>query len=66
MTYAGGGPQIIDFVKVTGLERSLREHVQIKKRHSIYCSETLSQRLVLQNILGYGHIGKSRRPDQDM
>jgi hypothetical protein len=66
MTYAAGGPQIIDFVRVTGLERSLREHVQIDKRHSVYRSETLSQLLVLQNILGYGRIENSRRLDQDM
>jgi hypothetical protein len=66
MTYAAGGPQIIDFVKVTGLERSLREHVQIDKRHSVYRSATLSQLLVLQNILGYGRMENNRRLDQDM
>jgi hypothetical protein len=66
MTYAAGGPQIIDFVKVTGLERSLREHVQIDKRHSVYRSETLSQLLVLQNILDYCRIENSRSLDQDM
>ena len=66
MTFSAGGSQIIDFVKVTGLERSLREHVQIGKRHSIYRSETLSQLLILQNILGYDRIENSRRMDQDM
>jgi len=66
MTFSAGGSQIIDFVRVTGLERSLREHVQIGKRHSIYRSETLSQLLILQNILGYDRIENSRRIDQDV
>ena len=56
MTFSAGGSQIIDFVRVTGLERSLREHLQIGKRHSTYRSETLSQLLILQNILGYDRI----------
>jgi len=66
MTHSAMGSQVIDFVKVTGLENSLRQHVQIDKRQSTYSAERLSLLLVMQNILGCDRIENSRVLDQDL
>jgi len=65
MTFSAMGPQLVDFMKVIELPKFLKDHVQIEKRQSLYSPDTLSQLLILQNILGYDRIEASRPLDQD-
>jgi hypothetical protein len=65
MTFSAMGPQLVDFMKVIELPRFLKDHVGIEKRQSLYNPDTLSQLLILQNILGYDRIEASRPLNQD-
>jgi hypothetical protein len=65
MTFSAMGPQLVDFMKVIELPRFLKDHVGIEKRQSLYHPDTLSQLLILQNILGYDRIEASRPLNQD-
>jgi hypothetical protein len=58
-------PQLVDFLNVLGLSDILKEHVDIKKRESIYSSPKLSSLLILQNILGYDRIENTQVLDND-
>jgi hypothetical protein len=60
MTYSAMGPQLVDFIRVVGLPKFLKEHISIEKRKSPYPPEKLAQLLVMQNILGYNRIEGSR------
>jgi hypothetical protein len=65
MTFSAMGPQLVDFMRVIGLPRFLKDHLQIEKRQSPYSPDTLSQLLILQNILGYDRIESIRPLNQD-
>lgn len=65
MTFSAMGPQLVDFIRVVGLPKFLKEHISIEKRKSPYPPEKLSQLLVVQNILGYNRIEGSRVLNQD-
>ena len=65
MTFSAMGPQLVDFIRVVGLPRFLKEHIGIEKRKSPYPPEKLSQLLIVQNILGYNRIEGSRVLNQD-
>ena len=64
-TLSAVAPQIIDFMKVTGMPGHLRKHVNIEKRKSTFGSDMISQLMILQNILGYDRIESSRTLNQD-
>jgi len=65
MTFSAMGTHLVDFMKVIELPKFLKDHLQIEKRQSLYSPDTLSQLLILQNILGYDRIESSRPLDQD-
>ena len=65
MTFSAMGPQLVDFIRVVGLPKFLKEHLSIEKRKSPYPPEKLSELLVVQNILGYDRIEGSRALNQD-
>ena len=65
MTSSAMGPQLVDFMKVLGLPKFLRDHAEIEKRLSRYSPDKLSQLLILQNILGYDRIESTRPLNQD-
>ncbi|MBW2543898.1 MAG: transposase [Deltaproteobacteria bacterium] len=65
VTLSAVAPQIIDFMKVTGMPGHLRKHVSIEKRKSTFRSDMISQLMILQNILGYDRIENSRTLNQD-
>ena len=65
MTFSAMGSQLVDFIRVVGLPKFLKEHISIEKRKSPYPPEKLSQLLILQNILGYNRIEGSRILNQD-
>lgn len=65
ITFSAMGPQLVDFMKVIGLPKFLKDRVHIEKRQSPYSPDKLSQCLILQNILGYGRIESSRPLNQD-
>jgi|GEM_PF-1389129 len=65
MTFTTMGPQLVDFMRVVGLPKFLKQHISIDKRKSIYSPKQLSQLLVLQNILGFDRIEGSRVLNQD-
>ena len=66
MTFSAMGPQLVDFIRVVGLPKFLRDHISIEKRKSPYPSEKLSELLIVQNLLGYDRIEGSRALDQDV
>jgi len=65
MTFSAMGLQLIDFMRAIGLPGFLKNHVHIEKRQSPYTPDTLSQLLILQNMLGYDRIETTRTLDQD-
>ena len=65
VTFSAMGPQLVDFIRVVGLPKFLKEHISIEKRKSPYPPEKLSELLIVQNILGYDRIEGSRALDQD-
>jgi hypothetical protein len=65
MTFSAMGPHLVDFMKVIGLPKFLKDHLHIEKRESLYSPDKLSQLLILQNILGYDRIEGSRPLNQD-
>lgn len=65
MTFSAMGPHLVDFMKVIGLPKFLKDHLHIEKRESLYSPDKLSQLLILQNILGYDRIEGSRLLNQD-
>jgi hypothetical protein len=64
-TFSAMGPKLVDFMKVIGLAKCLKEQVHIEKRQSPYSPDKLSQLLILQNILGYDRIESTRLLNQD-
>jgi hypothetical protein len=60
IAFSAMAPHIVDFIKVIGLPKPLKEHVQMEKRESPSSPTKLSQLLILQNILGYDDIASSR------
>jgi len=66
VTFSAMGPQLVDFIRVVGLPKFLRDHISIEKRKSPYRSEKLSELLIVQNLLGYDRIEGSRALDQDV
>jgi hypothetical protein len=65
MTFSAMAPQLFNFINVIDLPRLLKEHVNIKKRQSMYSPDKLSQFMILQNLLGYDRIEGSWPLDQD-
>jgi hypothetical protein len=65
MTFSAMGPQLVDFIRVVGLPKFLKEHISIEKRKSPYRPEKLSELVIVQNILGYDRIEGSRALNQD-
>jgi len=65
MTLSAMGPQLVDFIRVSGLPKFLKEYLSIEKRKSLYSPEKLSELLIIQNILGYNRIEGSRVLHQD-
>jgi hypothetical protein len=66
VTFSAMGPQLVDFMRVVGLPKFLRDHISIEKRKSPYPPEKLSELLIVQNLLGYDRIEGSRALDQDV
>ena len=66
MTFSAMGPQLVDFFRVLGLPKILKQQISIDKRGSLYSPEQLSQLLILQNILGFDRIEGSRVLNQDV
>lgn len=66
VTFSAMGPQLVDFMRVIGLPKFLRDHISIEKRKSPYPPEKLSELLIVQNLLGYDRIEGSRALDQDV
>ena len=66
MTFSAMGPQLVDFFRVLGLPKILKQQISIDKRRSLYSPEQLSQLLILQNILGFDRIEGSRVLNQDV
>lgn len=65
MTFSAMGPQLVDFIRVVGLPKFLKEHISIEKRKSPFPPEKLSELMIVQNILGYDRIEGSRALNQD-
>jgi hypothetical protein len=66
MTFSAMGPQLVDFIRVVGLPKFLKEHISIEKRKSPFPPEKLSELMIVQNILGYDRIEGSRALNQDV
>ena len=65
MTFSAMGPQLLDFIRVVGLPKFLKEHISIEKRKSPFPPDKLSELMIVQNILGYDRIEGSRALNQD-
>ena len=65
LTFSAMSPQLVDFLNVIGLTGLFDQYVDLNKRESTYQSPTLSQLLILLNLLGVERIENCRNLNAD-